>query len=129
MTRKILESATKCPICETRMGTLSNGCCSACDKPLKEEWLGKKTFKSSTNNHTSRLKLIVNPILRKLQFWTKTPYVIVSIVENIHKEKDVTTYVFYKYSFRPMRYFKTIQEKNIWYANLLLETPEKDKNI
>lgn len=31
--------------------------------------------------HRTRLKLIVNPILRKLQFFTKKPWVIASIVD------------------------------------------------
>jgi hypothetical protein len=32
--------------------------------------------------HSTRLKRIVNPVLRKLQFWTDKPFVIYSTFEN-----------------------------------------------
>lgn len=118
----------KCPFCKDSFEFLTiENKCPECSNVVKEEWLGKKTFKSTTNNHTSRLKLIVNPFLRKLQFWTKEPYVIVSIVERIAKKGDEVTYVFIKYGFRPTRYFKTQVEKDRYYAELLLEEKKEEK--
>lgn len=117
-----------CPICNKPFEFLtSDNKCPNCEKTIKEEWLGKKTFTSTTNNHKSKLKLIVNPILRKLQFWSETPYVIVSIVERVSKKGEEVTYVFLKYGFRPTRFFKTEFDRSIWYANLLLEEPKKEK--
>ena len=37
--------------------------------------------------HRTPLKCILNPILRKLQFWTDTPYVIYSECENNKNKK------------------------------------------
>ena len=31
--------------------------------------------------HSTRLKRIVNPVLRKLQFWTRRPFLIYSVIE------------------------------------------------
>lgn len=34
--------------------------------------------------HRTVLKVIVNPILRSLQFWTDRPYVIASVIKVVH---------------------------------------------
>lgn len=43
--------------------------------------------------HKTRLKLIVNPILRRLQFWTDIPYVIASTTEFIKGYPNFIGYV------------------------------------
>jgi len=52
--------------------------------------------------HRSTLKLTVNPILRKLQFFTNKPFVIASKFENG---------LFVKYKFMRVRYFKNNEER------------------
>jgi len=47
--------------------------------------------------HKTKLKCLINPILRTLQFYTDRPYVIVSLFENQE---------FKKYRFMKMRYSK-----------------------
>lgn len=53
--------------------------------------------------HKTPLKLFLNPILRKLQWFTNRPYVIASYIENGE---------FVEYKFKRVRYFKTIEEYN-----------------
>lgn len=52
-------------------------------------------------NHSTPLKCIVNPVLRKLQFWTWKPYVISSMTEFIDGKPH-----FIRYVFQRVRYFK-----------------------
>lgn len=52
-------------------------------------------------NHRSPLKCIVNPILRRLQFFTDRPYVIASKTEFIDGEPN-----FIKYDFIRVKYYK-----------------------
>lgn len=54
--------------------------------------------------HRSPLKLVVNPILRVLQFWTNNPYVIASKSERI----SYCDYKFIGYKFMRVRYRWTI---------------------
>lgn len=58
--------------------------------------------------HKTKLKLFINPMLRKLQFFTNKPYVIASYFENNK---------FIKYQFKRVRYFKTIEEYNAFKIN------------
>ena len=51
--------------------------------------------------HRTRIKLIINPILRFIQFYTDSPYVISSIFEIIGNE-----YFFVKYSIKKVKYHK-----------------------
>jgi hypothetical protein len=62
-------------------------------------------------NHVTRIKVIVNPILRKIQFFTNRPYVIASNTEfNEHKKPKFLGYIFCR-----VRYY-TEQEWNKKYA-------------
>lgn len=54
--------------------------------------------------HRPRIKCIINPILRKLQFWTRKPYVIASITEF----KDGVPY-FVRYSFTRVAYIRAFR--------------------
>jgi hypothetical protein len=52
--------------------------------------------------HKTRLKLVINPVLRKIQYWTDKPYVIASCFE----KKEFITYKiqrvqYYKYEEPP----------------------------
>jgi len=49
--------------------------------------------------HRTPLKVFLNPILRFIQFWTDTPYVIASVVEF----KEVSP-VFLNYEFKRVKY-------------------------
>ena len=57
--------------------------------------------------HKTPLKLFINPILRKLQFWTTRPYVFASITNYV---EGVPT--FEKYQFMRIRYWKNIEDYN-----------------
>lgn len=53
--------------------------------------------------HKTRLKLIINPLLRKIQYWTDKPYVIAS---SFNDKKEFVTYIvhrvqYYKYEEPP----------------------------
>jgi hypothetical protein len=61
--------------------------------------------------HTSLLKKIVNPILKVIQFWTKEPYQIISIVKT---ENGITA--FEEYSLKKVLLFKD----GVEYAETLL---------
>lgn len=49
--------------------------------------------------HKTLLKCIVNPILRKIQWWTNKPYVITSVGKVIDNK-----FVFESYIFKRMQY-------------------------
>jgi len=53
-------------------------------------------------NHRHPIKLIVNPILRKIQFFTSRPYVIASVTEFIGGYPN-----FVKFEFCRVKYDKT----------------------
>lgn len=55
-----------------------------------------------TWNHAPTRKVIINPILRKLQWWTDRPYVIGSICE----WNEYGRPVFVKYAFQRVKYMK-----------------------
>jgi len=68
-------------------------------------------FEDGCWKHKTKLKLIVNPVLRKLQFWTNKPYVICSITDFEFPESNLTSKpsavpIFRKYGFKPIRYFR-----------------------
>jgi hypothetical protein len=63
-------------------------------------------FEDEMWKHKPPLKLFVNPILRKLQFWTDKPLVIASITEFT---EDGTPY-FVRYKLKRLRYWKTKEE-------------------
>lgn len=64
-------------------------------------------FKSKTLNHKTRLKLIINPILRKMQWFTDKPFVIASICDIIKQEDDGSYIIkFYHYKFMRVFYIK-----------------------
>lgn len=52
--------------------------------------------------HRSPLKLLINPILRMIQFWTDTPYVIASEYETC----PVNGYYFIRYRFMRVKQLK-----------------------
>ena len=56
--------------------------------------------------HKTPLKLLVNPILRFIQFYTKSPWVIASKC-NFEQSRPI----FIKYIFQRVRYFKSLEEK------------------
>ena len=57
--------------------------------------------KHKTWRHRSPIKLIVNPILRKLQFWTDKPLVICTYTEFINDRPH-----FLSYGFKRIKYLK-----------------------
>lgn len=63
-------------------------------------------YEDGTWYHRSKLKLFLNPILRKIQFWTNTPYVIASDVFFVHHAKHGKIPVFIKYKFCRVQYYK-----------------------
>lgn len=107
----ILETTGKCPRCESRIGVLLNqksgkGECPKCSQILPTDFYIRTYFRTLTKNHKPLLKLIINPILRKLQFWTRTPYVITSVCDFIGTDDDFYIYEFLNYTIKRMRYFK-----------------------
>lgn len=50
--------------------------------------------------HSTSLKKIINPVLRFVQFWTSTPYVIASKIDKSHG-----FYIFVGYIFKRVTYF------------------------
>ena len=55
--------------------------------------------------HSTRLKRIINPILRKIQFWTFRPYVIVSIFE----KDENKNFIFKKYGFKSIHHISKLK--------------------
>ena len=51
-------------------------------------------------SHRTMLKIIINPLLRLLQFWTYTPYVIASE----YGKCPINGYYFIKYRFMQVKY-------------------------
>lgn len=70
-------------------------------------------FEDGIWTHKTPLKLFLNPILRKLQFWTKEPYVIASLTDWEEDAGEVHDWipVFIRYEFIPVRYFKNAKER------------------
>lgn len=52
--------------------------------------------------HKTPLKCFINPILRKIQFWTDKPFVIASICDVSENNKPV----FLKYTIKRVKYYK-----------------------
>jgi hypothetical protein len=80
----------------------------------KQNYMNKYyVFEEGIWKHNTPLKLLLNPILRKIQFWTKEPYVISSwtdweeAVGEVHEWKPL----FVRYEFIPVRYFKNAEER------------------
>jgi len=63
-------------------------------------------YEDDTWKHKTRLKCIVNPILRKLQFWTDRPYVIASDCFYVHHFTLGKIPVFIGYKFCRVKYYK-----------------------
>lgn len=102
--KRYLERIYICPHCENKIGALEINkelsFCSVCGEEIKERWIDKEYFKTRTHNHRTKLKCFVNPILRKIQFFTNHPFVIASICDFVCEKDGEQTYIFYYYRFQ-----------------------------
>lgn len=110
-----LEMTCRCPNCDSRIGLLKNynsethsGNCLYCHVLLPDNFYFRKYFKTETHNHKSKIKLVINPILRRIQFWTMTPYVISSVCNLVKKFPNYYLYEFIEYKFQRVRYEKIL---------------------
>lgn len=106
--KRYLERAAICPHCEKRIGMLEidkeEYSCPLCHNNINERWIGRPYFKTRTHNHRTTLKCLINPILRKIQFFTNYPFVISSICDFVCEKEGEQTYIFYYYRFQRVRY-------------------------
>lgn len=106
MTRKILEQRMTCGYCKDSISFLSDyGLCPVCGKFPQFRYLlpGDPTCVFEDGKlvaHRPWFKVLFNPILRKIQFWSKNPYVIVSLVDDINISGYTTNKVLLGYSFQ-----------------------------
>lgn len=106
MTRKLLESRITCGYCKDTISFLSDyGMCPVCGKFPQFRYLlpGDSACVFEDGKlvaHRPWFKVIFNPILRKIQFWTKNPRVIVSLVEDIKPGDHPSNKVLLGYSFQ-----------------------------
>jgi hypothetical protein len=108
-----LEQTCRCPNCDNRIGLLRNyniethaGNCSHCLINLPVDFMFRKYFKCETMNHKSSIKLFVNPILRKIQFWTMEPFVISSMANVVQTFPNYILFEFLGYKIQRVRYEK-----------------------
>ena len=108
-----IEETSRCPNCNSRIGLLKNynletdsGHCSYCNVLLPIDFPSRRYFKCETQNHKSGIKLFINPILRRIQFWTMKPYVIASICNLVEKFPNYYLYEFVRYKFLRVHYEK-----------------------
>lgn len=58
-------------------------------------------FKDGCWMHRSPIKLLINPCLRKIQFWTNRPYVIASNTKFVNSTPHFINYEFVRIKYSP----------------------------
>ena len=53
--------------------------------------------------HKAPIKVLLNPLLRKIQFWRNDPYVIASVTEFIDKQPKFIKFTFCRVQYRGYR--------------------------
>jgi len=106
MARKILEHRIICGYCKASNAFLAdNGLCTVCGKfPQFRSLLPGDPICIFDNDtlvsHRPWFKVFFNPILRKIQFWSKNPYVIVSLVDDLKNPDYDINKILLGYSFQ-----------------------------
>jgi hypothetical protein len=71
------------------------------NKKNEEDWRLKSI---EEQKRIDKEREVINPILRKIQFFTNFPFVISSICDFVCEKEGEQTYIFYHYSFQRVRY-------------------------